>query len=99
MSPLRKPAVRAREAVLPSCLFGLSSLADGRLSALKCSPFRRQPTLGGEAGLRADPRGGNAPKISARANIVGGLCAKRTERMNARIAPENRCSLNDRAGS
>src|SRR5438045_3452365 len=49
--------------------------------------------LGGDAGLRPSRLLGTPPKISGRANIVGGLCAKRTERMDARIAPENHCMI------
>src|SRR5438105_996696 len=52
---------------------------------------RRQPSLLAARPACAPSRlGGTPPKISGRANIVGGLCAKRTERMDARIAPENR---------
>src|SRR5437899_8107864 len=65
-----------------------------RLSASKCSPLRRQPSLLAARPACAPSRlGGTPPKISGRANIVGGLCAKRAERMDARIAPENRCMI------
>src|SRR2546429_9987711 len=59
-----------------------------RLSASKCSLLRRQPSLLAARPACAPSRlVGTPQKISGRANIVGGLCGKRTERMNARIAP------------
>src|SRR5437588_3848525 len=61
-----------------------------RLSASKCSPLRRQPSLLAARPACAPRRlVGTPPKISGRANLVGGLWAKRAERMDARIAPKN----------